>query len=100
MRVSVAARPGGYRVRVFSLRPPHFPAESSTVAVSDSCLDPAAAVREILEVVQHYMGGEWGRAWSGGGWLPDVHREGSEPTVTEIGPQSGRGSTLSRSRMQ
>lgn len=84
VRVRVTNRPGGYHVRVFCLRPPHFPADSSTAKMSGEAVDPASAVCGILEVVQQYMGREWGRAWPGDGWLPDAAREGDEPSVSEV----------------
>jgi hypothetical protein len=84
VRVRVTSRPDGYRLRVFCLRPPHFPAESSTVTASGDAFDPASAVCGVLETVQQYIGREWGRAWPGGGWLPDPARADDAPSISEV----------------
>jgi hypothetical protein len=70
-------------VRLFGLRPPHFPAESSSVSSGSAPTEPVDAVCAVLEAVQHYMGRASGRSWPGDGLLPDHAREDGRPSIMD-----------------
>jgi hypothetical protein len=76
-RVRVESRPGGYEVRLRSVRPPHFARESYRVTSSGDVAarlrdDPAEAVREILRTVQQFTGEQCGTLWPDSGALPQM----------------------------
>ena len=77
IRVRLRTQPGGYRVRVRSVRPPHFrshgtaatyPGEEAAAVGND----PTVVVREILSDVQHFMAEEVDAAWPADRSLPPM----------------------------
>jgi hypothetical protein len=97
IRVRVESRPGGYKVRVRSLRPPHFASESNRVTSSDDVAarlrdDPAEAVREILRTVQQFTGEQCGTSWPDSGAHPQM--TGLRHEMAEVGFDQYRGDVV------